>query len=76
VILRRRALLRSGAVSACAVLLAGCTGASGPGSTAVPHAAEPESTPTDVPMRAAPAGAGTLVILHTNDVMGYVDPCG
>ena len=45
--------------------------------TAEPMEAVPTGPPTANPPPAElPSGAEWLTILHTNDVMGYVDPCG
>lgn len=42
-----------------------------PGPTLQPHAATPRPEPT------VPPGQGIeLTVLHTNDVMGEIDPCG
>jgi len=45
--------------------------------TATPEMAVPTFPPTANPPPAdLPSGAAWLTILHTNDVTGYVDPCG
>ena len=50
------------------------TATEAPTATDVPTAtAKPSNTATEEPVVEKP---GSLTILHTNDVRGYVDPCG
>ncbi len=74
----------------CAMLLAACDTAPTPtlplvadptsalSATATPTLPDtPEPTATEPPTTTpTPEGAVTLVILHTNDVFGQMDPCG
>jgi len=77
-ILRRRALLRRGVAAAGAMVLVAC----GPASSRLPTASSntvtdaPSETPTGLAAAGAAAAIGSLLVLHTNDAMGYVDPCG
>lgn len=72
-----------------AMMLAACSGVDAPsltthnpGSTpsamAMPTSATPapESTPSPKPTTPPYQGGTTVVILHTNDVFGQMDPCG
>ena len=76
--LRRRALLRRGIAAAGAVMLVACGPASSRLPTASSNTVTDAASETPTGLAAAPAAAvvGSLLVLHTNDAMGYVDPCG
>jgi len=76
---RRRAFLSLVGVCVSALLEA-CAGRRGaaPGQPTAQEMASPEATVTEAarPAAAVPGAGQRLLILHTNDVIGYVDPCG
>ncbi len=72
----RRMMLRCSALLALSGVLAACTGATPAGEA--PPAASPTASGKERAdaLPASPANQARLLVLHTNDVMGYVDPCG
>ena len=76
---RRRAFL--GLVGVCvSAVLEACAGRGRAprGRPTTQELASPEATVTETttPAAAVPGDGQRLLILHTNDVIGYVDPCG
>ncbi len=72
----RRMVLRCCTLVAASGALAACVGVSAPGP---PTPALIPTAPAEVTAEAqpvSPAIQARLLVLHTNDVMGYVDPCG
>ncbi|NPV08997.1 MAG: hypothetical protein HPY83_13670 [Anaerolineae bacterium] len=69
----KRAFLSSGGSLLMTALLSACMRSSRP-SAEVTSANQPAAV-TPRTLGAVPAGT-RLLIFHTNDVMGYVDPCG
>jgi hypothetical protein len=48
-----------------------------PQTVVLAQTAEPATEPTDSPVAPSPSlWSGSLTILHTNDSVGYLDPCG
>jgi hypothetical protein len=73
---KRRHILQLGLLVGSGAILAACS-RGGPGAVEVAEGTPTASSaPPTSPTAAAIAAGPTLVLLHTNDVMGYVDPCG
>lgn len=74
--IQRRLFLQGGLATCAACVLAACSGGGG----AVPQETSDATSTTTTAPEASPLSVAewtdVLLVLHTNDVMGYVDPCG
>ncbi len=76
-LLSKTALHTLACVVMCVVLLAGCTAPEGNATPTSPaFVSTPLSAASPTPTAPPPPQAFSLVVLHSNDVAGELEPCG